>query len=61
MWSILGNVLLALTLLAVICASVALSVIAHQDDSRTGEVLGVLMAAVAVSTTVYVVLGYHWL
>ena len=61
MWSVLGNVLIALMLSAVVCASVVLSIIAHQDDSRTGEVLGVLMAAIAISTAVYVILGHHWL
>ena len=61
MWSTFENVLLALTLSVAAGAGVALFVIAHQDDSRRGEVLGVLMAATAISTAVYVVVGKHWL
>ncbi len=61
MWSVLGNVLLALMLSAAAGAGATLFIIAHQDDSRTGEVLGVLMAATAISMALYVVLGHHWL
>jgi hypothetical protein len=61
MWSVLGNVLLTLVLSAAIGVSVVLFVIAHQDDSRAGKVLAVLMAAISISMTLYIVLGQHWL
>jgi len=61
MWSVLGNVLIVLTLSAAIGAGVALFVIARQDVSRAGKVLGVLIVAAAVCTAIYVVLGEHWL
>lgn len=60
MWAMLGNVLIALMFLAAISGGVALFVIACQDTSRTGKVLGVLVA-IAIGMAVYVVLGQHWL
>jgi hypothetical protein len=60
MWPVLGNVLVALMLSVAAGAGVTLFVIAHQDDSRVGEVLGVLIAVASVSTVAYVVLGQHW-
>ena len=60
-WATLGNFLIALTLVAAIGAGVALFVIARQDASRTGRVLGVSTVAIAVSAAIYVVLGQHWL
>ena len=61
MWSVLGNVLIVLTLSAAIGVGVALFVIARQDASRTGKVLGVFIVAAAIGTAIYVVLGEYWL
>lgn len=61
MWSALGNVLIALTLSAAMGAGVALFVIARQDASRIGKVLGVSIVATAISMAIYVILGQHWL
>jgi hypothetical protein len=61
MWATLGNVLIALTLVTAIGGGVALFVIARQDASRTGIVLGVLIVATAASMAMYVALGQHWL
>ena len=61
MWSALGNVLIAVTLSAAMGAGVALFVIARQDASGIGKVLGLLMVVAAISTAMYVVLGEHWL
>ena len=61
MWSVLGNVLIVLTLSAAIGAGVALFVIARQDVSRAGKVVGVLILAATISMAIYVVLGQHWL
>ena len=61
MWSVLINVLIVLTLSAAVGGGAALFVIAGQDASRTGKVLGVLVVTAAIGTAVYVVLGDHWL
>ena len=60
-WSVLGNVLIVLALSAALGAGIALFVIARQDVSRTGKVLGVLIVVAAISMAIYVVLGQHWL
>lgn len=61
MWATLGNVLIALAIVAAIGAGVALFVIARQDASGIGKVLGLLVVVAAISIAMYVVLGQHWL
>jgi hypothetical protein len=61
MWSVLGNALIILTLATAIGAGLALFVIARQDASRMGKVLGVLIVVTAIGMAIYIVLGQHWL
>ena len=60
MLAIAGNVLVVLTIAGGVGIGVALFVIAKQDESRAGRVIGCLVAAAAVIQAIYFVTGRRW-
>ena len=59
--TVLLNLVLFAVLIALMVIGVALFWIARQDDSRTGKSIGVGLVVLGTFTTLYVVIGHHWL
>jgi len=61
MLATIGNVLLILGVAAGLGGGAALFIIAKQDDSRAGRMIGAAITSVCVIAALYLTLGNHWL
>jgi len=61
MWNIAGNVFFALQMAATFLIGVALFLIARQDESRLGRILGITLTVLALFELAYLTFGNHWL
>jgi uncharacterized membrane protein len=57
----IGNIVIALVLVAALASGVSLFWIARQDDSRAGRLIGLLVVAIAAVTLIWLYTGHHWL
>ncbi len=56
-----ANIVLAVALAAVLAGGIALATIARQDDSPTGQRIGLASAVVAIAALAWLFAGRHWL